>query len=124
MPRLEWLEGFIAADPDFFGPGSLDVPQFDQTGVLRGDLETEADISLKKVQSGQWLVDEARARDGLQPLPNGAGQIPQSSPSAAAPTPPRSKRPARQSTYSHSSADCPARRPAHPRHREARRPSP
>lgn len=76
-PRLDWIEGFIAADPDFFGPGSRDLPGFDQTGVLRGDLATEANIALKKVQSGQWLVDEARAKDGLPPLPNGQGQIPQ-----------------------------------------------
>lgn len=76
-PRLDWIEGFIASDPDFFGPGSRDLPGFDQTGVLRGDLATEANIALKKVQSGQWLVDEARAKDGLPPLPNGQGQIPQ-----------------------------------------------
>lgn len=76
-PRLDWLEGYIGADPDFFGPGSRDLPGFDQTGVLRGDLATEAAIAKAKVQSGQWLVDEARARDGLPPLPNGLGQIPQ-----------------------------------------------
>jgi HK97 family phage portal protein len=76
-PRLTRIEAFIAADPSFFGPGARDYPLFDTEGVLRGDLATEAEISLKKVQSGQWLVDEARARDGLAPLPNGAGQIPQ-----------------------------------------------
>jgi hypothetical protein len=76
-PRLEWIEGFIAADPSFFGPGARDYPGFDTSGVLRGDLATEAAIAHRKVQSGIWLLDEARAKDGLPPLPGGLGKIPQ-----------------------------------------------
>lgn len=86
-PRLERIEQTIRSDPSFFGPGSRDYPMFDTSGVLRGDLATESDISLKKVQSGQWLVDEARARDGLPPLPGGLGQIPQIVPVGGAPNP-------------------------------------
>jgi HK97 family phage portal protein len=86
-PRLMRIEGAIKRDPDFFGPGARDYPWFDSSAVLRGDLKTEADIALSKVQSGQWLVDEARARDGLPPLPNGAGKIPQIVPVGGAPNP-------------------------------------
>jgi hypothetical protein len=60
---------------------------FDVGASIRGDRQTEADITLKKVQSGQWLVDEARALDGLPPLPDGAGQIPQVVPVGGGPNP-------------------------------------
>lgn len=75
-PRLNRIEAAINADPDLFGTADI-YAMFDTSGLIRGDLATEADISLKKVQSGQWLVDEARAKDGLPPLPDGIGQIPQ-----------------------------------------------
>lgn len=86
-PRLERLEQTVRADPDFFGPGARDYPQFDTSELMRGDLETEASIMHKKVQAGIWLVDEARAKDGLLPLPDGAGQIPQVTPVGGAPNP-------------------------------------
>lgn len=75
-PRLSRIESAINADPDLFGAGDI-YAMFDTSSLSRGDLATEAEISLKKVQSGQWLVDEARAKDGLPPLPGGIGQIPQ-----------------------------------------------
>lgn len=76
-PRLERIESAVLADPNLFMPNSGTYPAFDTQKFIRGDLATEADIALKKVQSGQWLVDEARELDGMGPLPNGAGQIPQ-----------------------------------------------
>lgn len=76
-PRLERIESAVLADPHLFMPGSVIYPAFDTQRFIRGDLQTEADIALKKVQSGQWLVDDARALDGYEPLPNGWGQIPQ-----------------------------------------------
>ncbi len=53
--------------------------------MIRGDLATEAEISIKKVQSGQWLLDEARAKEGLPPLPDGLGKIPHIIPVGASP---------------------------------------
>lgn len=86
-PRLARIESSLRADSDLFGDGARDYPMFDTTGVVRGDVATEADVSLKKVQSGQWLVDEARALDGLPPLPDGVGSIPQIVPVGGAPNP-------------------------------------
>lgn len=87
-PRLFRIESALAADPDLF-PTGTDVyyPWFNTTRLLRGDLATEAMISLQKVQSGQWLVDEARALDGLPPLPGGAGKVPQIVPVGGGPNP-------------------------------------
>jgi HK97 family phage portal protein len=94
---LARIESALKHDPDLFGvqarlsaaaSGSLGMyPRFNTDGFVRGDLKTEADIALSKVQSGQWLVDEARALDGLDPLPNGAGQVPQIVPVGGAPNP-------------------------------------
>lgn len=87
-PRLERIEQTVAADPSFFGAGARDYPRFDVSDLLRGDIATETDIMHKKVQAGIWLVDEARAKDGMPPLPNGVGQIPQVTPVGGAPNPP------------------------------------
>lgn len=86
-PRLNRIESAINADVDLFSPfGSPGIyAAFDTAGLIRGDLATEAEISLKKVQSGQWLVDEARAKDGLPPLPDGIGMIPQIIPVGGSP---------------------------------------
>jgi HK97 family phage portal protein len=86
-PRLERIEQTVKADPAFFGVGARDYPMFDTGGVLRGDLETEARIAHSKVQAGIWLPDEARAKEGLPPLPDGVGTIPQIVPVGGAPTP-------------------------------------
>lgn len=86
-PRLERIEQTIRADPSFFGPRSRDYPMFDTSGVLRGDLQTEATVDKELVQSGILLPDEARAKRGLPPLPGGAGKIPQITPVGGAPNP-------------------------------------
>ncbi len=83
-PRLSRIEAALNADTDLFGSGQ-DYAAFDTANLIRGDLATEAEVSLKKVQSGQWLVDEARAKDNLAPLPNGLGQIPQIIPVGGSP---------------------------------------
>ncbi len=85
-PRLSRIESAFAADPQLFGPGSRVYPMFASPAV-RGDLLTEAEVSLKKVQSGQWTPDEARAKDGMPPLPGGIGAIPQIVPVGGAPNP-------------------------------------
>jgi HK97 family phage portal protein len=83
-PRLARIEARLKADPHLFA-GSRDYPMFDTSGVLRGDLLTEATISHQKVQAGVWTPDEARARDGLPPLPDGLGAIPQIVPVGGSP---------------------------------------
>ena len=86
-PALERIESALLLDPSLFGRGSAVYPAFDTQKFIRGDLTTEAQIALSKVQSGQWLVDEARALDGLEPLPDGVGAIPQVTPVGGAPNP-------------------------------------
>jgi HK97 family phage portal protein len=76
-PRLERIESALLNYPSLFAEGSSYYPAFDTSSFIRGDRVTEAQIALTKVQSGQWLVDEARALDGMEPLPDGAGQVPQ-----------------------------------------------
>ncbi|MBT9156677.1 MAG: hypothetical protein DDT37_01665 [Firmicutes bacterium] len=84
VPRLHRIEAAINADPDLFGAAEI-YAAFDTSGMIRGDLATEAEISLKKVQSGQWLIDEARAKDGLPPLPDGLGMVPHPVPVGGSP---------------------------------------
>lgn len=96
-PRLAAIESSLNADPDLFGSG-IDALHFDQTNVIQGDLLTEADISIRKVQAGIWLPDEARARDSLGPLPDGKGQIPQVTPVGGAPNSPAVAPPAEGGT--------------------------
>jgi hypothetical protein len=83
-PRLTRIESAVNADPDIFGAGA-DYAAFDTADVVRGDLLTEANISIRKVQAGIWLADEARSRDGLEPLEGGVGRIPQVTPVGGAP---------------------------------------
>ena len=78
-PRLTRIESSLNADPDLFGAGP-DYLAFDTADVVRGDLLTEANISIRKVQAGIWVPDEARSRDGFAPLAGGVGQIPQITP--------------------------------------------
>ena len=85
-PRLARIEAALYADPDLFG-ASQDYPAFDTQNLIRGDLATEADIAIRKVQAGIWLPDDARALDGLPPYPDGIGQIPQITPVGGAPNP-------------------------------------
>jgi hypothetical protein len=86
-PRLHRIEEALRADPNLFAPGTSVYPMFDTSGVVRGDIATAADVSAVKVQTGQWTVDEARALDGLPPLPGGVGAIPQVTPVGGAPNP-------------------------------------
>lgn len=86
-PRLTRIESSVNSDPDLFTREG-DRAAFDTTDVIRGDLTTEADVSIRKVQAGIWLADEARAKDGLGPLPDGKGQIVQITPVGGAPNGP------------------------------------
>lgn len=77
-PMLGRVESALLADPDVFpNPTGPVYPNFMTDGFIRGDVMTEATIMLGKVQSGQYLVDEARAMQGMPPLPDGAGKVPQ-----------------------------------------------
>lgn len=82
-PMLRRIESSLNADQYMFG-GS-DECGFDTSDLIRGDLMTEADIAIRKVQAGIWLPDEARSRDSLEPLADGQGQIPQITPVGGAP---------------------------------------
>lgn len=86
-PRLERIESAVCNYSALFPDGSPYYPEFDTDNFIRGDRTTEAAIAATKVQTGQWTVDEARALDGLDPLPDGAGQIPVVNPVGAGPTP-------------------------------------
>lgn len=84
-PRLMRIESGLRADPDLFPVGSSVYPMFKSDGVVRGDLATEETIAHQRIQDGRMLVDEWRAEQGLPPLPNGLGKIPQITPAGAAP---------------------------------------
>jgi HK97 family phage portal protein len=86
-PRLSRIESAVNADQDIFG-GGTSYAAFDTTNVVRGDLLTEANIEIRKVQAGIWVPDEARAHDGLPPLEGGVGQIPQVTPVGGVPNDP------------------------------------
>jgi HK97 family phage portal protein len=86
-PRLARICSSLSAEPDIFGPGATAWPMFDTADSIHPDSLTAAEISLGKVQSGQWTPDEARAKDGLPPHANGVGQIPQQTPVGGAPNP-------------------------------------
>lgn len=75
-PELRRIEQSMYADPDMFGPASSIVPRFDSAGLIHPDASTKASILQGKVQSGQWTPDEARAADGMPPLPDGYGEVP------------------------------------------------
>lgn len=80
-PELERIESALAADHDLFGqspPNQASVyPAFDTESFVRGDIMTEDNVAHQRVQDGRLLVDEWRATQGLPPLPNGLGKIPQ-----------------------------------------------
>lgn len=67
--------------------GRRDYPGFDTNRVIRADIATESRMLVSEVQAGILLADEARARRGLGPLPDGAGMIPQLVPVGGAPNP-------------------------------------
>jgi HK97 family phage portal protein len=84
LPRLKRAEAALKADVDLFG-GYGWCPKFDTSELQRADAATEAEVLHKLVQVGMLLPDEARARIGLGPLPNGQGQIVQVTPVGGAP---------------------------------------
>lgn len=89
-PELTRLESALAADSDLFprvGQSGRIWPAFDTDGFVRGDILTESTILVQEVQAGILLPDEARALEGRDPLPDGAGQIPQITPVGGAPNP-------------------------------------
>lgn len=75
-PELYRIESALAADEQLFGQART-YPAFNTENFVRGDLQTEDNIAHQRVQDGRILVDEWRAEQGLDPLPDGAGQIPQ-----------------------------------------------
>lgn len=94
--RAEWLEFGLSSDverleshleshPALFPTGTRPRPRFETTGVVRGDLKTEAEIEHMQIQDGSLLIDEARERRGMPPLPDGVGQIPQVIPVGGSP---------------------------------------
>jgi HK97 family phage portal protein len=85
-PRLKRIEMAMFADPDLF-PQQIIYPEFDVRGLLRTDAKTQAEVDHMSIQDGSLLVDEKRARDGMPPLPDGAGQVPQITPVGGAPNP-------------------------------------
>lgn len=86
-PRLMRIQKALKADPDLFGPNTQLYPEFYLDDFLRSDAVSMAQVAHEKVQSGIWLVDEARAKEGMPPLKDGAGQIPQITPVGGAPNP-------------------------------------
>lgn len=79
------IEAALNEHPSFGFSRPRAYAAFDTDGFVRGDVKTEADIVHAHVQSGILLVDEARAVLGLDPLPNGLGQIPQIVPVGGSP---------------------------------------
>lgn len=71
VPRFKRIESALLSFPALFPRGARDYPMFNTDRALRGDLQTEANISLTKVQSGQWTRNEARALDGMPPVEGG-----------------------------------------------------
>ena len=96
VPRLERIEAAFRRDPSLFGPGAVNYPMFDNPDPVRGDRITEDTIRHQKVQRGTLLIDEDRAIDGLPPLPDGLGQIPQITPVGGAPNQAPAPPPAQQ----------------------------
>jgi HK97 family phage portal protein len=86
-PRLSRIENAFRSDPDWFPDGSPTFPAFATQNFVRGDLLSEAQILVQKVQSGILLPDEARAMEGLPDLPGGLGKIPQIVPVGGTPNP-------------------------------------
>lgn len=85
-PRLSRIEGAFKSDLDLFAGTNL-YPEFHIDDLLRADAATRAEVQHKQIQSGALLIDEARAKEGRPPLPNGLGQIPQLTPVGGAPNP-------------------------------------
>ena len=55
--------------------------ELDETGLLRMDSKTKAEVDTANIQNGTRSVDELRARDGLKPLPKSEQPAPKKVPS-------------------------------------------
>lgn len=96
-PELGRIEDALVADDQLFGTeallaaqtrGSLGLrPGFYTENFVRGDLLTEDNITHQRIQDGRLLVDEWRIANGMDPLPDGLGKIPQIVPVGGAPNP-------------------------------------
>ena len=85
-PDLERLESHLDGDLHLYPSGTAKVrSKFSTNGFVRGDLMTQAQIEHLRINDGSLLVDEARASRGLDPLPDGVGQIPQIVPVGGSP---------------------------------------
>lgn len=86
-PRLRRIESALRADLDLFQVNDPLYPEFRVDDLMFADPLTRAQVQHYRVQDGTELVDEARADNGRQPLPDGAGQVPQITPVGGAPNP-------------------------------------
>jgi HK97 family phage portal protein len=92
-PRLRRIERALKADPDLFGGSDL-YPAFEVNDLSFLNPLTRAQVVHEKIQDGTLLVDEARANEGMPPLPpipddwtQAPGQVPQLTPIGGAPNP-------------------------------------
>lgn len=68
LRRMRRIELALRTDADLFPDRSL-YPEFDATQLIRTDAKTAAEVEHMQVQDGSLLVDEARAKRGMGPLP-------------------------------------------------------
>jgi HK97 family phage portal protein len=94
-PRLKRIELALFTDPDLF-PQRVIYPEFDTAKLLRTDAKTQAEVDHFQIQDGTKMRDEIRARDGLSPLPNGAGKIVPETPAGAGGPAGQTKQPAQE----------------------------
>lgn len=92
-PRLRRIELALFTDSDLF-PQRIVYPEFDVTKLLRTDAKTQAEVDHFQIQDGSRTRDELRARDGLEPLPDGAGTIVPETPTGAGNPAPKQTEPA------------------------------
>ena len=93
-PRLVRIQKAFKYDADLFGANSRLYPEFFVDEFLRSDAVSMAQVAHWNIQSGKWLPDEARAKDGMGPLPpipkdptKEPGKVPQLTPVGGAPNP-------------------------------------
>jgi HK97 family phage portal protein len=92
-PRLRRIERALKADSDLFGGSDL-YPAFEINDLTFLNPLTRAQVIHEKIQDGTLLPDEARAEEGLAPLPplpddwtQMPGQVPQITPVGGSPNP-------------------------------------
>jgi HK97 family phage portal protein len=91
-PDLERIESAVNADETLYpsgtgGSAGSVYSMFDAEEFVRGSLTTEDNIAHQRIQDGRLMVDEWRRSQGLPPLPDGAGSIPQITPVAGGANP-------------------------------------